>query len=268
MEIKISIITINLNNKIGLEKTIQSVVNQNYSNIEYIVIDGDSNDGSKDLLRNHKIHKAISEKDSGIYNAMNKGLAFASGDYCLFLNSGDLIINSNIIEQIATFISVNNYSEDIIYGDLVFANKIRNYPSRIDLSYLLSDSLPHPASFFKREIFDSNKLGLYRENYKIVSDWIFYFDAYIKQYKFRHIDKVITVFDDAGISSSNPNLENIERNHALRNIYPNFTKDFMDLSTLIVYNSSKFHRYAEKLKLFFLKLKITKDLFKFQKKKE
>ncbi len=88
---KLSIITINKNNAYGLRKTIQSVINQTYSNIEYIIIDGASTDGSIDVIKKFedKIDWWASEPDTGIYNAMNKGIKIATGDYCQFLNSGD-----------------------------------------------------------------------------------------------------------------------------------------------------------------------------------
>ena len=94
VNLKISIITINYNNKSGLEKTIESVLQQTYDNIEYLVIDGNSTDGSKDVIKKykHRISYWVSEPDSGIYNAMNKGGTKATGDYLLFLNSGDVLL--------------------------------------------------------------------------------------------------------------------------------------------------------------------------------
>ncbi|MDR2910496.1 MAG: glycosyltransferase [Bacteroidales bacterium] len=94
---KLSIITINLNNVAGLQKTIESVVKQTFTDYEYIVIDGGSTDGSADIIKQHanKITYWVSEPDKGIYNAMNKGIRVAKGEYCLFLNSGDWLINSN-----------------------------------------------------------------------------------------------------------------------------------------------------------------------------
>ena len=96
----ISIITVNFNDKIGLERTLESVFSQNFRNFEYLVIDGGSNDGSKELLEKNseKINYWVSEPDKGIYNAMNKGISFAKGEYLIFLNSGDHLKNENSLE--------------------------------------------------------------------------------------------------------------------------------------------------------------------------
>lgn len=254
MEVKISIITINLNNKKGLKQTIQSVVNQNCSNIEYIIVDGDSVDGSKDLLNNHKIHKAISEKDNGIYNAMNKGISLATGDYCLFLNSGDILFSDKVIESIRKYIKETKSSQDIIYGNIMFSTFLRKYPTHLTLDFLLCDSLPHPATFFKRTIFGKDDLGKYIENFQIVSDWVFYIKAYLSQYKFSYIDMVISIFDTTGISSINKKLEQEERQQVLNNIYPNFISDIKNFRELYAFRYSRSHRYLDKIKLFISKL--------------
>ena len=111
----ISIITINYNNASGLEKTIRSVVEQTYNEYEYIIIDGASLDKSKEVIQEYQryIDFWCSEKDSGIYNAMNKGIQKASGEYLLFLNSGDVLHNSAVLAAIHGFLSV----QDILYGD-------------------------------------------------------------------------------------------------------------------------------------------------------
>ena len=111
---QISIITINYNNASGLEKTIRSVVEQTYNEYEYIIIDGASSDKSKEVIQEYQryIDFWCSEKDSGIYNAMNKGIQKASGEYLLFLNSGDVLNNSAVLADIHGFLS----GEDIVYG--------------------------------------------------------------------------------------------------------------------------------------------------------
>ena len=113
---KISVITINYNNKEGLEKTIESVVNQSLQDFEYIVIDGNSTDGSQEILEKYtaKISHAVSEPDTGIYNAMNKGIKAATGEYILFLNSGDEFYATQSLEKAAEHLT----GEDIIYGNL------------------------------------------------------------------------------------------------------------------------------------------------------
>ena len=98
---KLSIITINFNDAKGLEKTIQSVINQTYKDFEYIVVDGASTDGSVDVIKKYsnKLTHWVSEPDTGIYNAMNKGTRMASGEYCLYLNSGDFLADNDVLEK-------------------------------------------------------------------------------------------------------------------------------------------------------------------------
>ena len=113
---KISIITINHNNKIGLEKTIESVLNQNHSAFEYIIIDLGSKDGSIELINNNSryINYWIIEPDISIYNAMNKAIKLAKGEFVIFMDSGYIFYNKNVIEKVAPLLK-NNY--DIYYGD-------------------------------------------------------------------------------------------------------------------------------------------------------
>ena len=121
MSFKISIISINYNNKEGLRKTVESVVNQTYKNFEYIVIDGGSTDDSTDILDEYheKINYIVSEPDSGIYNAMNKGIKVAKGDYLLFLNSGDCLIDQFVIQKVITEL---NDKISIYYGNLIYSS--------------------------------------------------------------------------------------------------------------------------------------------------
>ena len=107
---KISIITVVFNNKVGLEATIQSVINQTYNDIEYIIIDGGSEDGTKEILEQYSsnINYWVSENDNGIYHAMNKGAAKASGSYLLFLNAADVLADNKVIEKVVDEITDTN----------------------------------------------------------------------------------------------------------------------------------------------------------------
>ena len=166
---KISVITINYNEKEGLRKTIQSVVGQTYADIEYIVIDGGSTDGSKELIETYqdKIHYWISEPDSGIYNAMNKGIRAATGDYLLFMNSGDCFFEQDTVSK-AEKLMVDDYG--IYYGDLIYFNKRKKkyedwiFPNKLSLGFFIENSLPHQGSFIKRSLFES--ISMYNENLK------------------------------------------------------------------------------------------------------
>ncbi len=206
---KLSIITINLNNKEGLEKTIASVVNQTYQDFEYLIIDGGSTDGSVDVIKKYEnhIHDWVSEKDTGIYNAMNKGIRKAKGEYLLFLNSGDYLYEKEVLQK---FFS-ENPQEDIVYGDIVLEFSELNSHKTIKLkeksikkTLFWSKSLPHPCSFIKKELF--LKIGLYNESFKIVSDCEFFVKAiFKKKASYKRIPLKISVFNNQGISS-NPKL--------------------------------------------------------------
>ncbi|NDP23058.1 MAG: glycosyltransferase, partial [Paludibacter sp.] len=136
----LSIVTINYNNCIGLEKTIASVISQNYRNFEFLVIDGDSTDGSKAIVAKNKdrINYSISEPDTGIYNAMNKGIKAASGEYLLFLNSGDVL---NGVIALESFILHPDFLGDIIYGDYKFEKGEKVYPEYLTPLFFVRSSL-------------------------------------------------------------------------------------------------------------------------------
>jgi glycosyltransferase involved in cell wall biosynthesis len=212
MNKKLSIITINYNNLKGLKRTVESVVNQTWREFEYIVIDGGSTDGSAEYTesQNDKIDYWVSEPDKGIYNAMNKGIAKATGEYLLFLNSGDHLFSNEVMEESHNFLSL----QDIIYFNLQVINEnekfIKNYPDELSFSYFMKDTLPHPATFIKREVFDT--VGFYDESFTIVSDWKFFIESICKfGSSYIRIDKILSTFYFDGLSSSLQNKEIIFR---------------------------------------------------------
>lgn len=200
---KLSIITINKNNAIGLEKTILSVINQNFDDFEYIVIDGQSKDSSVEIIRNHtnKIAYWVSEKDNGIYNAMNKGINKANGEYLLFLNSGDYLLNNDVLvkvfslERNADFLCCNiQYSDG---GKIVHTTKL---PDKITFGTLYFQGLPHQATFIKRDTF--TKYGLYSEDYKYIADIEYWYRCIILNCcSTQVIDMVISDYNLEGLSS-------------------------------------------------------------------
>ncbi len=242
---KISIITINFNDQVGLEKTYNSVINQSNKDFEYIVIDGGSSDGSKEFIEKNsdKFSYWISEKDSGVYNAMNKGVRAAKGDYILFLNSRDFLIDNTIIDKVLKSINTNF---DIYYGNLLYSlndvnTQLWSPPSTLSFSYFLSDSLPHPSSLIKRELF--SKHFLYSENLKIVSDWEFYIFCICKMnVSYKHLNFTISNFDNSGISSvkDNETKINLEKEQVLKKHFPLFIND---LKILEDGNSKRFKQY-------------------------
>jgi glycosyltransferase involved in cell wall biosynthesis len=200
MQYFLSIITINYNNCIGLEKTIQSIIPQSFKDFEYLVIDGDSTDGSLEVIQKNKkaIHFSISEPDTGIYNAMNKGIRAAKGQYLLFLNSGDVFNGRTALED---FISHNDFSGDIIYGDYHFEKGKKIFSEKLTPLFFFRTSLPHQSTLFKREVFE--EMGLYEEQYEIVSDRSFYIKCFLsKRFVFKHIPYSLSIYDLSGISNN------------------------------------------------------------------
>jgi glycosyltransferase involved in cell wall biosynthesis len=225
---KLSIITINKDNAEGLEKTIQSVVEQTFDDFEYIVIDGASSDGSVEIIKKYadRITYWVSEPDSGIYNAMNKGIRKAQGDYCLFLNSGDFLINTNTLTEV--FEEIKDCPEsDIYYSDHQNQdNTTALFPRLLNIEFLISYSISHPNSIIKKDLFLNH--GFYNENFKIVSDWAFFLSEFwIHKSRFTYIKTHIALFDTNGISSTQVEKDHLERELVLDDI-------FKELSPLIL----------------------------------
>ena len=212
-----SIITINFNDKNGLERTIKSVINQTCSDYEFVIIDGGSTDGSIDVIKlyNDSITYWVSEKDNGVYHAMNKGVAQAHGDYCIFMNSGDSFHSAKILE------SVSNYREDIICGKILRGEStIPNGHNKesISLVDLMRKSLPHQAMFIKKELLIKRP---YDEKYKILSDWKFCIESIVyDNCSFRNINLIIANFDMSGISTTARELFAKEREQILPELLP------------------------------------------------
>jgi len=209
---KLSVITINLNNNAGLEKTIQSVVEQTFTDFEYIIIDGGSTDESVAVIKQyaHKIKYWVSEPDHGIYHAMNKGISKATGNYCLFLNSGDYLFDRDILKKVFAL----NRTEDILYGNMMIDyNSGRlvkgTMPAQIDLKQLMRDTLWHPVSFIRKELLLS--LGMYDESLEIAADYNFFIRAIlINKCSTYHLQETISVFSCNGLSSMPANREKLQ----------------------------------------------------------
>ena len=215
-----SVITVNFNDAIGLERTIISVISQTCRDYEYIIIDGGSTDGSLDVIKkyNDYITYWVSEKDRGIYHAMNKGILQAHGEYCIFMNSRDVFFNSNVLYKVSLLAK----GEDIIVGNAVskYNNRLLFSPPlrEISLYYLYSGTVPHQSSFIKVEL---QKKYLYDENLRIVSDWKFFLQTVIlSNCSIKYIDENISYFDLDGISTSNPEIMWNEKVSVLKNMFP------------------------------------------------
>jgi glycosyltransferase involved in cell wall biosynthesis len=216
---KLSIITINRNNAAGLEKTMQSVVAQTFKEFEYVVVDGVSTDDSVEIIKRYsqefgKRLKWVSEPDTGIYNAMNKGIRMASGDYIQILNSGDCLAAPDVLERMLKAFEEKG-CPSILYG-----NMVKCFPDgrklvdkcfagqEITMLGMFTSTLNHDPAYIRRDLFD--KYGFYDESLKIVSDWKWYLQAIILgSEKPAYVDLDVTLFDMTGVSESVGNKQQI-----------------------------------------------------------
>ncbi|MDP3557259.1 MAG: glycosyltransferase family 2 protein [Bacteroidota bacterium] len=204
----LSIITINYNNKSGLEKTIASVISQNFKDFEFIVIDGNSNDGSKEVIASFqdKISVSVSEADKGIYDAQNKGITMASGKYLLFLNSGDVLYNVDTLKSITPLLKEKSF----YYGNLILEKSGKHEehiaPVTVDMDFMLNSTFWHPCVFIKSDLFKN--FGLYNTDFKIAGDYEFFIRCLLKpNISSEHLNQFVSVFDGNGISNDPKSVE-------------------------------------------------------------
>lgn len=270
----LSIITINRNNAVGLEKTMRSVAAQDCGDFEYVVIDGASTDGSVEMIRSFEASlgerlKWVSEPDKGIYNAMNKGIGKASGEYLQFLNSGDSLVSDDITLRMTEALKSKEYPP-ILYGNMLkdmsdgkilrdkgFAGK--------SISFLgfYTGSLNHPSSYIKKSLFE--KYGRYDENLKIVSDWKWFLQSIILGgEKPLYADMDVTLFDMNGISEKNKSLDKTERRRVLNELIPSTILADYDRWALSINRMRRLerHPWANKIVHF-----LERGLFKMEKRR-
>lgn len=225
---KLTVLTINYNNKDGLIKTFESVRTQTWKDFEFIVIDGGSTDGGKELIeQNKQVNYWVSEKDYGVYNAMNKGIGKATGDYIIFMNSGDFFYNEFVLEKVKNQFDSNI---DILYGDSVFFNdkgykKVIKAPEKLTFGFFYDGGLNHQATFIKRSLFSD---FLYNEDYKICADWEFFIVMVcLRNVSFQHLKDIICYYDYSGISAKEENkpIYFQERETTLQKYFPAFLED-------------------------------------------
>lgn len=240
---KLSVITINLNNSRGLQQTIESIVCQTFTNYELIIIDGGSNDGSVDIIKQYedRVSYWISESDKGIYDAMNKGIKQAKGEYYYFLNSGDRLIS----EVVFTGIFADNPSSSFICGNFITEfhgnfKKEEPYKNRdwqFSLYDLYSGDLCHQAFFIKADNFD--KYGLYDDSLRITADWKLFFNAIAIHHEpvsYKDID--IVIYNMEGLSSTiGGQVIFAERKKIIHELLPESTADKLDRLLYLEQNS-------------------------------
>ena len=257
--VKLSIITINYNNAEGLRKTLASVAAQTYPNIEHIIVDGNSTDGSVDVIREYESTLAsslspfasslkwLSEPDKGIYNAMNKGIEIALGkrvvnddhssspianspspiadtEYIQILNSGDLLASEDVTCKMVCQLNQYDESVGIFYGNMIKVNAVgkvidKSGYTEYSLRQFYRSTLNHDCAYIRKDLFE--EYGLYDENLKIVSDWKWYLQAIgLGSVKPEYVDIDVTIFDDGGISETNLALRYAERRKVLEEVLP------------------------------------------------
>ena len=227
---KLSIITINRNNAAGLEKTMQSVASQTCKEFEYIVVDGASTDDSVEVIKRLAPQfgerlKWISEPDKGIYNAMNKGMRMATGEYFQILNSADCLASDDVTERMLAELEKQG-NPLMLYGNMIkcFSNgeKIldKSFAGRpITMIGMYTGTLNHNPTYIHSSLFD--KYGYYDETLKIVSDWKWFLQSIILYgEKPVYADINVTLFDMNGVSETNKDLNKTERKTVLEQLFP------------------------------------------------
>ena len=228
----LSIITINYNNGLGLEKTLISVLDQSEHSFEHIIVDGSSSDGSVNVIKTYvdKVDNAypikwVSETDSGIYNAMNKGIQMASGDYIQFLNSGDALVNKEVVSAMYAAL-ITNGNPPILIGNMIKSlpngKVLRDRALKHDEVTMLTfyqGTLNHSPAYINKTLFET--YGMYDESLKIVSDWKWYLEVVgLKNVPVHFVDIDVTLFDMGGISETNVSLCKDERRQILVELLP------------------------------------------------
>lgn len=213
---RVSIITVTYNNLSGLQDTFLSVNKQTFDGYEHIVIDGNSNDGSQKFLReqaNNKNFIYLSEKDYGIYNAMNKGIGLATGNWLLFLNAGDKFPTDTTLEAIAMSGVFQDDELDLIYGDKLDSEG-RIIKAERELSCLYYGEMPacHQSIFFRGNI-------RYDESFRIFGDIDLLSKVYLSHPNYKYVNIPICIFEGGGVSSK---ITWVKRKEKFRSLYNNF----------------------------------------------
>lgn len=270
---KLSIITINRNNAAGLEKTLQSVAAQTYKEFEYVIIDGASTDGSVEVIKKFESQfkhlKWLSEPDAGIYNAMNKGIRMAIGEYIQILNSGDKLANCNVVDRMLFVLKEKEYPL-LLYGNMIklFSDgrtiRDRGFAgSRPTMLGFIRGTLNHNPVYASKTLFD--RFGYYREDLPITADWRWYvevipFGGVLPVYT----DLDVTVFDMNGVSETQIDRREKERDEELKRILPSGVYLDYKENSFVIEQMRRIMRYRYVYKFFF---GVERLLFKLEKAK-
>ena len=230
---KLSIITINYNDAIGLQKTLNSSLSQTCTEFEHVIVDGASPDNSVEVIEKYANEASakgikvtwISEKDKGIYNAMNKGIRMAIGGYCQFLNSGDMLSGDDVVKTMYSYLEEYKYP-DVMYGNMskVLPNgkvlyDMCNATDDVTLNMFYKGCLNHSPAYIRRTLFE--EYGLYDETLKICSDWKFYLQSIVLgNAQVKYVNYLVTIFDMTGVSETRKDILNEERDRLLDELVP------------------------------------------------
>ena len=273
---RLSIITINRDNAAGLAKTIRSVASQTFKEFEYIVVDGASTDESVDVIKKYESQfahlKWISEPDKGIYNAMNKGIRMASGEYIQILNSADCLATDVVVGKMLVALEKAG-GPNIFYGNMIKCfpdgRKVvdKSFAGReITMLDMYTGTLNHDPAYIRHDLFE--KYGYYDESLKIVSDWKWYLQAIVLGgEKPRYFDLDVTLFDMTGVSENSENKEKIrkERRTVLEKLIPSVYLQDYDRYANDMFLMRRIHRHPWAYKMVRF---VERCVFKLEKRKK
>jgi len=260
----ISIITVCYNSEKTISRTFESVINQDFPNYEYIVIDGGSSDKTLSIIKDYKDKfkkkgidfRYISEKDEGIYDAMNKGIKMANGDLIGFLNSDDWYEKEALKKVYKVY--KEKTSSDIFHGEILYVYEIGNelyyvFEKTPDISLIKKAMIVNfPATFVRKEVF--NKIGFFSTEYKIASDYDFILRAYLKNFKFEYIPEIITCFSLGGTSSDT--ITSFKEANKIKQKYN------LELSKNTILYKRVFNKFIKKIYFYFIPKKIRDQIKK------
>lgn len=247
---RLSVITINYNNAPGLKKTLDSAAAQTSSgDVEFIVVDGGSSDGSKALISAHSglLASWVSERDSGIYNAMNKGVKMACGDYCLFMNSGDAFHSPEVLEKAIPLLD----GTEIITGRymLMDSGELTSIEEPLTMLRFYTGSLPHQATFIRRDLLLADP---YDESLRIVADWkLFMKKTIVENLPYKFVDLVVADYDCHGVSSTDAAQVQKERDRVYAELFPpRIMADYLRFVKGSSYSDTTYDRFFIELRNF------------------
>lgn len=224
----LSIITVNYNNSEGLLKTFDSVFSQDFKDVEYLVIDGGSTDSSENIIKANegRIAYFVSEKDEGIYHAMNKGIQKANGEYLMFLNSGDYLLNPGVLAD--AYDCIYKTRSDIYYGNIQLEEingpgKSHSYPEKLTLDFWKHYTINHQAALIKATVFI--ELGKYEVGYRLAADYAFFLSCFVRGMRFEHLNQELVYYKMDGASSIQSGQYRNEMQKIWEQVLPDFLQE-------------------------------------------